>query len=45
MVNEWWAISAEDFLEALRRCHAGENPDVVYLEYDANSDHESVKGN
>ena len=36
----WWTISGEAFLDALRRAHAGEDPDLLYLEHDANSDHE-----
>lgn len=36
----WWSISGEDFLEAMRRVKQGENPDFVYAEYYANSDHE-----
>lgn len=38
----WWAISGEMFLAALRRAHAGEDPDLLYIEYHANSDHETV---
>lgn len=33
----WWTISGESFLEALRRCANGEDPDVVYAEFYANS--------
>lgn len=40
----WWAIAGEAFLEALRRAHAGEDPDLIYAEYYANSDHEHVEG-
>ena len=36
----WWSISGEALLEMLRRCYAGEDPDLVYLEEYANSEHE-----
>lgn len=38
----WWSLSGEDFLTALHRVHDGEDPDLVYVEYYANSDHENV---
>lgn len=38
----WWAISGEVLLDGLRRCAAGEDPDLVYAEMYANSDHEDV---
>lgn len=28
----WWAISGEAIQDALRRAHAGEDPDVIYLQ-------------
>lgn len=34
----WWAISGAAFLDALRRAHAGEDPDSLYAEHYANSD-------
>jgi hypothetical protein len=34
----WWVVSAESFLEALRRAHAGEDPDLLYAEWYANSE-------
>ena len=36
----WWAITGEDILEMMRRCSAGEEADVVYAEYYANSTRE-----
>lgn len=36
----WWTISGEDLLAALREAHDGADPDVVYAELYANSDHE-----
>lgn len=36
----WWAISGQAILDALRRAHAGDDPDVVYAELYANSDQE-----
>ena len=40
----WWTISGEAFLDALRRAHQGEDPDILYAEHYANSDHEWVDG-
>lgn len=40
----WWAISGELLLDLLRRAHAGEDPDLLYVEAYANSDHEQVDG-
>ncbi len=34
----WWTISGEAFLDALRRAHKGEDPDVLYAEHYANSE-------
>lgn len=33
----WWTISGTAFLAALRRAHAGEDPDALYAEHYANS--------
>lgn len=41
----WWCISGEVVLAALRRCAAGENPDIVYAELYAGSDHEYFHDN
>ena len=41
----WWAIAGAALLDLLRRAHAGENPDLLYAEAYANSDHERVEGN
>lgn len=40
----WWTISGIDFLRALHLVHDGADPDVIYAEYYANSDHEHVEG-
>lgn len=40
----WWVISGDDLLAMLRRAHGGEDPDVVYAEGYANSNHEDVPG-
>lgn len=37
----WWTISGDDLLEALRRAHVGEDPDLVYAEMYANSEVET----
>jgi len=34
----WWTISGEDFLAALNRAHAGEDPDIIYTELYVNSE-------
>ncbi len=38
----WWAIHGQTILDALRRAHAGDDPDVVYAELYANSEGESA---
>lgn len=40
----WWTIHGGDILAALRRAHNGEDPDLIYAEMYANSDHEQVEG-
>lgn len=35
----WWVIESSDLLAMLRRAHAGEDPELVYVEHYANSDH------
>lgn len=40
----WWAMSGEAFMAALRRAHEGENPDLIYAEWYANSDVETIEG-
>ncbi len=34
----WWCIAGAELLDALRRAHQGEDPDMVYAELYANSD-------
>lgn len=34
----WWSIAGDELLDMLRRCHHGEDPDLVYAEAYANSD-------
>lgn len=34
----WWTISGVDFLKALQRVQNGEDPQMVYAEYYANSE-------
>lgn len=36
----WWTISGEALLAALHRVAAGDNPDLVYAELYANSEHD-----
>lgn len=40
----WWCISAEAIMEMLYKVKDGEDPDVVYLEYYANSEVEDYHG-
>jgi hypothetical protein len=40
----WWAISGDDLLAMLREVAAGGDPDLVYVEHYANSEHEEVPG-
>jgi hypothetical protein len=35
----WWVIRGSTILEALRRAALGEDPDVIYAELYANSEH------
>ena len=34
----WWVISGEAFREAMQRAQVGEDADLLYAEYYANSD-------
>jgi len=36
--DQYWAINGQVMLDALHRCHAGEDPETMYLELFANSD-------
>jgi hypothetical protein len=40
----WWTISGEALLAALRQVEAGDPADVVYLELEANAEHEESEG-
>lgn len=40
----WHVISGEHLLEALRRCAAGEDADMVSAELYANAEHERFEG-
>lgn len=33
----WWVINGEQFAEALCRANAGEDPELLYVEYYANT--------
>lgn len=39
----WWVIEDSELLKLLVRCKAGEDPDMVYMEAYANSDHETAE--
>lgn len=43
MALGWWAISGEALMEMLRRVAAGEDPDLIYAEEYANSQHEDAE--
>lgn len=38
----WWVIRGDDIQDALRRAHAGEDPDEIYLQLylDSSTEHE-----
>lgn len=36
----WWVVSGENLLDLLRRAHAGEDPEMLYIEEYVNSEHE-----
>lgn len=40
----WHVISSSDLIALLRRAHAGEDPDALYLEEYVNADSEEVPG-
>lgn len=40
MALGWWTISGEALLDLLRQAHDGSDPDLLYAEHYANSDHE-----
>lgn len=42
--TEWWALGGGALRSMLIRAHAGESPDLLYMELYANSDHEEVEG-
>lgn len=35
----WWVIHGESLMDLLRRAHAGEDPDLLYVEEYANCEH------
>jgi hypothetical protein len=39
---EYWLISSEGFLTAMKRAAAGEDPDMLYIEFYSNSDAEEM---
>lgn len=41
---QWWTISGSEFLRALRLVAEGSDPEMVYTEFYANSDHEHHGG-
>lgn len=36
--EKWWVLSDTAFISALRRAYCGEDPDLLFMEYLANSD-------
>ena len=38
MTRGWWTISGDTLIDALRRAHAGEDPELLYAEYYANTE-------
>lgn len=41
----WWVVSGENLLAMLRRAANGEDPDLIYAEEYANSEHERLAHN
>lgn len=39
--DSWWVIGGDVFKEALQRAHEGEDPDLLYTEFYANSEEET----
>jgi hypothetical protein len=37
-LQQWWTMSGDSFMSALRRVHDGEKPEDIYMEWYANSD-------
>ncbi len=35
--DQWWTLNGQDFMNAMNRAHRGEAPDLIYLEFIANS--------
>lgn len=44
MTEPWWTISGDDLLAMLRQVANGDDPDLVYAEHYANSEHEHPEG-
>lgn len=42
--DAWWVIHGEELAKALHRVKDGEDPDLIYTELFANSEHEEVEG-
>lgn len=40
----WCVIEAGEFVKLLKRAHQGEDPDMLMMEFLANSDSETVEG-
>lgn len=38
--DAWWTIHSSQFMAAMRRAHAGEDPAMLYMEFIANSETE-----
>ena len=36
--EQWWTINGQVMLDAMWRCHNGQNPEIIYLELIANSE-------
>jgi len=41
--DQWWAINGQVMLDAMHRCHEGEDPELMYLELIANSETDEVE--
>lgn len=40
----WWTIHGDDIMSMMERAGKGEDPELIYMEYYANSEHHSFDG-
>lgn len=42
--DEWWVINGLDLMLMLTQAHEGGDPEMIYLEHYANSEHKDIRG-